>query len=328
MNKRERLGSIINGDAPDRVAVALWRHWQGDDQRANDLAQATLQFQSLYDWDVVIVAPSNHFSLTGYGLQDVWQGAQSGERVSIKSPIKRSLDWTELRPLDPTKGDLGKQLDCLRFVGEGLDNNQTPYQQVIYSPLSQAMRLGGVEQLIRNLRTQPERLQSGLNTLTESTLRFLDAMKKTTIAGIYYVIDLANYELLSESEYMSFGLPYDQKILSNLPNKWWLNTVYIQGKNPIMGLFNQLPIQMLNWQTDGTPNLDRGRMMFSGAIMGGLNDSDILNGTPLTLRDQSREAIHVMNGKRLLLSSDGNIPITTPVSNLYAVRNAVQMAVI
>ena len=41
MTKRERLEKTIHGEEADRVPVALWRHWPGDDQRAADLVEAT-----------------------------------------------------------------------------------------------------------------------------------------------------------------------------------------------------------------------------------------------------------------------------------------------
>ena len=45
MNKRERLLAASRRQAVDRIPIALWRHFPGDDQRAADLAQATIAFQ-------------------------------------------------------------------------------------------------------------------------------------------------------------------------------------------------------------------------------------------------------------------------------------------
>ena len=45
LSKRERLERTVAGEETDRVPVALWRHWPGDDQRAVDLAEATVAFQ-------------------------------------------------------------------------------------------------------------------------------------------------------------------------------------------------------------------------------------------------------------------------------------------
>ena len=45
MTRRERLAATVAGEPVDRIAVALWRHFPGDDQRPADLAAATLMWQ-------------------------------------------------------------------------------------------------------------------------------------------------------------------------------------------------------------------------------------------------------------------------------------------
>ncbi|MBC7814374.1 MAG: uroporphyrinogen decarboxylase, partial [Burkholderiales bacterium] len=75
MNKRERLENTFAGEPTDRVPVALWRHFPGDDQRAADLARSVVEFQQAYDWDFVKVTPASSYCTVDYGLQDEWQGA-------------------------------------------------------------------------------------------------------------------------------------------------------------------------------------------------------------------------------------------------------------
>jgi uroporphyrinogen decarboxylase len=98
MNKRERLEKAIAGEQCDRIPVALWRHWPGDDQRAADLAQAVLDFQTTYDWDFVTIMPANNFLVADYGIQDHWGGEADGTRKTLKTAVNRSLDWTR-KPL-------------------------------------------------------------------------------------------------------------------------------------------------------------------------------------------------------------------------------------
>src|SRR5690554_4099828 len=138
MNKQERLTRTIAGEPTDRIPAALWRHWPGDDQRTADLARAVIDFQKTYDWDFVKVTPASSFSVSDYGVQDIWEGDNEGTRTIIKRPVQRSLEWTELRPLDPSRGTLGRQLECLRLIGEGLSDNDAPIIQTIFSPLTQA----------------------------------------------------------------------------------------------------------------------------------------------------------------------------------------------
>jgi len=326
MNKQERLTKTIAGEPTDRVPVALWRHWPGDDQRAADLARSTIEFQKLYDWDFVKVTPASSFSVMDYGLQDEWHGDLEGTRTITKRVVIRSLDWTELHPLDPMKGGLGRQLECLRLTGEGLRHEDAPIIQTVFSPLAQAKYLSGDDLLLRHLRTNPDRVHTGLNTITESTLRFIEALKRYPVAGIYYAIQHANYDKLSEEEYKHFGLPYDRKILESLPEKWWLNILHMHGSSPMFKCCSQLPVHVLNWHDhDNEPDLVQGKALFSGAVCGGLSrEQHVLRGTPNSIREQARTAMKNTNNRRFILAAGCAAMVTSPLSNIRAAREVVE----
>jgi uroporphyrinogen decarboxylase len=325
MNKQERLTKTIAGEATDRVPVALWRHWPGDDQRAADLAQSTIEFQKRYDWDFVKVTPSSSFSISDYGVQDVWEGNIEGTRRYIKRAISRSLDWTELRPLDPQRGALGRQIECLRLINSGLDAD-VPVIQTIFSPLAQAKNLAGEDLLIRHLRTHPDRVHTALNTLTESILRFIEAMRPLRLAGIFYAVQQASYDKLSEEEYARFGLAYDRKILEALPSKWWFNMLHLHGNAPMFKLVSDLPVQSINWHDQETePDLAQGKSIYGGAVCGGLSRMEhVHDGTPMVIREQVRAALTATNNRRFILSTGCVSMITSPLSNLRAVRESVE----
>lgn len=328
MNRRERLTHTFAGEPTDRLPVALWRHFPGDDQRAADLARAVAGFQQQYDWDFVVVQPSANFNVTGYGLQDDWVGQPSGRRKIKKRVVHRSLDWTELRILEPSRGDTGKQVECLHLLGDTFGED-IPFLQVIYSPLTQAARLAGNRQLMRNLRTQPDRLRSGLNVLTDSTLRLIDLLRRTRIAGIVYVIEHANYSLMSEVEYQNFGMPFDRKILEALPDRWWFNMLHLMGDSPMLRLFTDYPTQVIHAEDRyHRSELDKIMGMFPGAVCGGLHEQWHLHrGTPATIRDAVRQVVKQAGNRRLILGAGRAVPVTTPLSNLQAVRDSVNMMV-
>jgi uroporphyrinogen decarboxylase len=326
MDKQERLTKTIAGEAADRVPVALWRHWPGDDQRAADFARSVVEFQKNYDWDFVKVTPASSFCVADYGVQDDWEGHLEGTRTITKRVVNRSLDWTELRPLDPLKGGLGRQLECLRLIGEGLRDQDAPIIQTIFNPLAQAKYLSGNDLLIRHMRTNPDRVHTALNALTESTLRFIDALKRFPVVGIYYAIQHASYDMMSEDEYKQFGLPYDRKILEALPEKWWLNMLHLHGDTPMFRLCSQLPVHAINWHDQETePDLKQGKLMFNGAVCGGLSRwQHIHHGTPNSIREQGRATMVATNSRRLILASGCVVMVTTPLSNLRAVREVVE----
>ena len=68
MNKRERLEATVAGEAVDRPAVALWRHFPGDDQRAADLAAAHVWWQQTYDFDLLKVTPASSYCTQDWGV--------------------------------------------------------------------------------------------------------------------------------------------------------------------------------------------------------------------------------------------------------------------
>lgn len=324
MNKRERLEKTLQGEATDRVPVALWRHWPGDDQRAADLARATIDFQKTYDWDFVVVTPANTAFVTDYSLQSEWLGDLQGHRQIVKPVIRRSLQWTELRVLDPMRGELGKYLNAINLVEVALPED-TPVLAVLHSPLMQAAMLAEGTLMFQHMRTQADRLRTGLNTLTENLLTFLTALRRTTIAGVLYMMPNADYGVLSLEEYRSFGEPYDRKILEAVPSKWWLNMVHLGvGEAPMFDLAARYPAQVLNW-VDGEPDLERAKTLSSGALWAGLNAQQHVHlGTPSIVQDAARSAVTRAGSRRLILGASSAVPTSAPLSNLRAVRDSVE----
>ncbi len=325
LSKRERLEKTIAGEPVDRVAVALWRHWPGDDQRAADLAKSTVEFQQRYDFDFVKITPASSFCITDYGVQDRWAGSLEGTREYTRRVVGRSLDWTRLRVLDPRRGALGRQLECVRLIDAAL-GGEVPAIQTIFSPLAQAKNIAGEETLIKHMRTAPERVHTGLNTITESTLRFMEELQRTGIAGIFYAIQHASYGVLSEAEYRAFGRPYDLRILEAVGTRWWFNMLHLHGDAPMFDLVVDYPVQAINWHDRETePDLSTGKSKFPGAVCGGLSRWDpVHNGTPAGVREQARNAIEQTDGRRFILSTGCVTMVTSPLSNIRAVREVVE----
>ncbi|RMG89509.1 MAG: hypothetical protein D6712_01535 [Chloroflexi bacterium] len=326
MHKRERLEKTIAGESTDRAPVAVWRHWPGDDQRPTDFAQALIDYQKAFDWDMLVVQPANTYSVLDYGITTNWQDTINGHYSVTRHIIHRSLEWTELRPLDVMRGEYGKLLTCLQQIHAGLQDSKTPILVAIHSPLSQAKLLSGRVQLLRDMRVNRDRLRTGLNILTENTLNFIDALRKIPISGILLMVEHASYDVISEEEYVTFGTPYDRKILESVPHDWWLNGVSVLGQAPMMRLIGTYPAQFFNWEVHHQrPDLSEGRALFEGAACGGVRTrDDLLYGTPMSIRDSARKALMDMNQRRLILSAGGPAPIITPRSNLKAMRQIVE----
>lgn len=323
MTRRERLLATFAGQPVDRIATALWRHFPGDDQRAADLAAATLTWQAQYDWDFIKVSPASSFCLVDWGAEDRWVGGDEGNREYTHRVIRQPEDWARLPLLDPAAGRLADQVRCLELIHEAAGD--CPFIQTVFSPLAQAKNLAGGERLLAHLRQAPEAVHAGLEIITRSTIRFIRACLPAGIAGIYYAVQMANFTLLSGQEYREFGEPYDRRILAAAAEGWF-NMVHLHGIAGMFDLIAAYPVQALNWHDrESRPSLGDGLQRFPGAVSGGLEHwTDLLRGTPDQVHGQVADAIAQTHGRRLIVSCGCVAPVNAPFSNLRAVRSAVE----
>jgi uroporphyrinogen decarboxylase len=324
MHKRERLQAAIAGEPVDRVPVALWRHFPVDDQRPEDLAAATLEWQALYDFDLVKVTPTSSFCIKDWGCNDAWEGNPEGTRTYTIRPIHQPSDWLALQPLDPNTGKLAEQLTALKLISAGLNGN-TPFIQTIFSPISQAKNLIGGDNLIVHARQHPIQLKTALGVITETTIRFIEAARQTGIDGIFYAIQYASAQNFSEVEYQEFGEPYDRQILEAAKGLW-LNVLHLHGAPVMFDRCASYPAQVINWHDRETPpTLADGLNKFKGAVCGGWRQWDtMVLGTPDQVRAEAEQAIASTGGHRLILGTGCVTPTTAPRANLRAARNVVE----
>ena len=324
LTHRQRLEQSLSGEKPDRTPVAFWHHFPVDDQHPETLAKATLAFQKQFDFDLVKIMPPSSFCLKDWGVEDAWRGNPEGTRDYTRRAIHAPEDWQNLSTLDPQAGYLGRQLACLEILQHELDE-QTPTIQTIFNPLSQAKNLVGPENLLRHLRCFPSALHEGLKTIQETTLRFINTAKQYSISGIFFAIQHASYDLLTEREYEEFGRTYDLPLLDAVEDLW-LNMVHLHGKNIMFNQITDYPVQVLNWHDRETPpSLSEGLAQFSGCVCGGIARVEtLILGSPETVKLEAKQAIEQTEGRRLILSTGCVLPLTTPYGNIMAARNIVE----
>lgn len=326
MHKRARLEAALSGAPVDRPPVALWRHWPVDDQFGAELARATLAFQRTYDFDFIKVTPNSNFCIEGCGAASRWEGNEEGTRAWGPRRIQQPEDWAALRPLDPRAGLLGEIVEANRLIGAAVRDEGIPFIQTIFNPLAQAKNLAG-PRLLADLRRHPDAVLAGLRAITETALRFIDAVAPTGAAGIFLAVQHASYDLLSEAEYHTFCRPFDLEILGAARAAgMWFNVVHLHGSNVMFDLLADYPAQAINWHDTETPPtladaLGRTKM----ALCGGLRQwQTMVRGTPGDVRGEAAAAVAATGGRRFILGTGCVTPIIAPTSNLHAARRAVE----
>jgi len=324
MNHRQRLEACLSGNPVDHTPVSLWRHFPVDDQNPDSLARAVLFFQQTYDFDFVKITPASSYCVKDYGVRDEWRGNPEGTRDYKFRPVNLPDDWKTLKVLDPSDGFFGNQLECIRLIKQALPES-TPVIQTIFNPLSQAKNLAGQETLLVHMRQHPQELMIGLQTILETTIRFIKECTRLGVDGIFFAIQHAQASLLSPNEFGRFVTPFDVEILNQV-SQLWLNVAHLHGKNLLFDQVRLNNIAVLNWHDQETaPSLSEAKLKFKGAVCGGLRQWDTLvYGTPQTVETEATTAIEMTGGSRFILGTGCVLPIIAPHSNILAARNIVE----
>ncbi|MDP2994808.1 MAG: uroporphyrinogen decarboxylase family protein [Anaerolineales bacterium] len=324
LSHRDRLQACLAEDtALDRPPVALWRHFPVDDQDPETLAGAALDFQRRYDFDLVKVTPASSFSIKDWGAEDAWEGHTEGTRRYTRRVIEKPQDWERLPALSPSSPHLARQLACLRYIRTDL-SPETPLLQTIFSPLAQAKNLAGGERLVVHLRQHPEAVLKGLETIAETTRRFVEACMNIGIDGVFYAVQHAQAGLLILEEYEKFGLPFDLHILEPV-KALWCNILHLHGNHIYFKLAEQYPCQIVNWHDRETgPSLAEGLKNDLGVVCGGINQKTIVFGNRSEVQKEAADAIAQTGGRRFILGTGCVVPVIAPHGNIMASRQIVE----
>lgn len=320
---RERIQATLDGRKTDRPPVALWRHFPVDDQTPETLADATLNFQNTYDFDIVKVTPASSFSIRDWGVEDHWTGNTEGTRNYTKRAIKDPMDWEKLPELDMNATHLAKQLACLRIIRQNLSSD-TPLLQTVFSPLAQAKNLAGNEMLVAHIRQYPEAVMKGLETIAKTTKKFTEAVMDIGVDGIFYAVQHAQASLLTVDEYKIFGLPSDEVALAPA-DALWCNMLHLHGRDVYFSLLRLMNFHIVNWHDRETyPSLAEAQSLFKGVVCGGLRQDSLVYEDQQKVKEEAANAIQQTRGQRFILGTGCVTPVIASHGNMMAARKSVE----
>lgn len=323
MTSRERVLAAIRGAAVDRPPVALWRHFPQQDQKAETLAQAHVEFQRRWQWDLLKITPAASYYGDDWGLHAGYKPNPAGVRHVTERPIKKAPDWPHLRNLDVTGGVYGRELHALRLIREALPD--VLILSTVFSPLTIARTLAGEQALIRYLRENPEDLHAGLEVITEVTARFAGETLAAGADGVFFATQCATTGYMPVEEYEEFGRPYDLRVLDAAASAN-VRMLHIHGTDIMFDQLTDYPVDIVNWHDRKTsPRLAEARNRFSGCLAGGIDEWETLTKRSLDeITAEVRDAVAQTSGTRHVVTAGCVIPIEATDDRLRTVREAVE----
>jgi uroporphyrinogen decarboxylase len=325
MTHRERILAAIRGEPVDRVPIALWRHFPGDDGTSDGLAAAVVAFQSTYDFDLVKVTPASGYPAEAWGARLEPAGNEEGTRRYLRRVVASASDWRTLRPLDVHHGVFGRELKALQKVRAAVGAD-VHVLQTIFSPLTVAKQMVGPD-VVSHLRAHPDDVDSALAVVSETTARFARASLEHGADGIFFAAQLARTDLLTAEEYRRHGLAFDMPILDAVRPHADLVLLHLCGENVMFDLTRDYAPDAVNWHDQTTPPAlsDALARLPRGAVVGGLDrGAHLERGTPEAVRRAVEAAVAATGGRRLIVGAGCVTLVTTPPENLRAARDAVE----
>jgi uroporphyrinogen decarboxylase len=325
MHKRERVRAALEGKPVDRPPISFWRHFFEKETSAAGLAEAMLGFQRTYDWDFMKVNPRACYHAEPWGCRFQFSGQPHIDPKLIEAAIKTPDDWRQIKPLAPTTGAFGEQLEALRRIKDGL-HGEIPFVETIFTPLSVAGRLVGSDEAMRDhLGQYPERVHEALEAITVTFERFAKACLEVGVDGVFYATTgWATYDRLTDAEYEEFGRPYDVRVLKAVEGAPF-NILHVCRSHNMLWKLMDYPAHAVNWATADPTNVDIGEVWqrCHRPVIGGVDHIGTLRqGTPEAVAAEVRSAVG-QTREGLLIGPGCSISPQTPEANLRAARATV-----
>ena len=342
----ERVSAVMRREVPDRVPWSLWGHfpacnwlsyysWELAARSGEESARAHMAMLRELDYpmDLLKVTPYYRFMAMKWGSVFEFKDNEE-EAPTVSTIVKDAGDWAKLWVLNPRK-ELREYVRCNDVLARDL--RTMPFIYTIPSPLIQAMNgVGTPERVMEDMKSSPDALKEGLETITETTIDFARACVDAGASGIFFGIGGGGrvWRELSKGQLERYALGYDKRVLEavDCPIKLMHICSTPQGNPQDKGLmdggwFSKYPVDCINWDAHEYTWLDEAKRVYGGkfAICGGLNRSTTLRtGSPQEVEAEVQKAIaDAGEGGGFMLGPGCTVYQDMPRANYNAVGRAV-----
>jgi uroporphyrinogen decarboxylase len=324
MTKRDRVMAALTRRPVDRPPVAFWQHVPDVDHTAQGLAEAMLAFHRRYDLDFIKNMPTGVYCVEDWGCRIAYAGALHGSKQCLEHAVKSAEDWQRIGPLDPEGGALGRELEAVRLIAKGRSDD-APLLHTLFSPLTIARKLSG-DRFLQDLHQHPERVIPALEAITETVIRYAQASLEAGADGIFFAVQTASPEVLTEEDTARFEVPYTRRVLEAVKGKSAFTLLHVHGRDIYFARMASLSVHAVNWHDRITPpTLGEGLQGFSGAAAGGLNEWGTLrSGPPEAIAAEIADSMQQTGGRGLLITPGCVLPMDVPAEHLDVVVETVK----
>lgn len=315
MHAKERVERVLCGLSIDYPLRALWKHFPITDRIPSRFIDRTISFQEQFQWDFVKLMFNGLYSIEDWCPGIRWPSTDWEVGVVEDFAIKSPKDWGSLEPLNPRQGALARELYVTKAIVERY-RGIVPVVATLFSPLTTALKMCG-DSMFTHMVEDKKLLHQGLEVITQTTLMFVEELKRTGVDGFFFATQLADESRITPSRYEEFGTPYDKQVLEAALKGTWFNIFHLHGMRPMFAEVAKYPVQAINYHDRRCGiSLKQARLLTSAMLIGGVNEHGaLLEGNKELLIEEFREAIQQLPDGKLMLGPGCVVPLNVPESN-------------
>lgn len=330
MTSKERMFAYLSGKETDRrpnltiVGSVVTRYvGMNIDTYCKDwrkMAEAARLAAHDLDLDFIQIASDLVREAEGYGT------VLRFPEDKLPSPAKYALDdiadAEKLRPLKVA--EIPRLQDLVKATEWALADEEIDPMTLAVGPMTVAGNMRGVEDLLVDSFDEPEAVEKLLDTVTETTLDFVDCI--AAVGGKYMYVADPVASLVSPNVYRDLILPRHQKVFARMAERGIVGRLHMCGNTTAI-----LPHSCLS----GARIIDIDHAVDFAEALKIVGDKALLNGNidpvaevyscdAATTKAAILAAAEKAKGHRALFMPGCELPTATPTENVKAIAEALK----
>src|SRR5438874_4233271 len=241
MDGRKRVEAAIALGVADRPPAGAWGHTYREEWSPSDLAAITVQRAKHFGWDFVKFQLRASTFAEAFGSTYHPSGHRLRAPILIKPAVPDLESWSSVELVN--RKALDDQVESIGIVAREL-GPEVPVIQTVFSPITVGGYLVGKSQsrVVRELRKHSELVGPAMEKIADTLIDFSRRAVAAGAAGIFYAISgYAGRGVMTKDTYRDLVRPYEQAILSALPDGACGNVGHLCGSNLNFKLVRDMP---------------------------------------------------------------------------------------
>lgn len=335
MNSIERVQAAIDLRPPDRVPVDLHNFQPAAKamgvslaevfQNGELLAEAMLKAWREFGHDMILLENGTACNAQACGVEVVYR--DNAAPAAHKPILKRLEDVEKLEVPDPdTTFPMSEVIKATRILSREIGDQAWIVARADQGPMDLAAQLIGIQELMLAiaLEEQPELIHQLLDFSRRVATRYAYALIEAGGRSTSIGEPIAGPDLLSPKHYRKYPFIHEKRMVDELKQAGIILANHICGNTiPIIDDFVATGAQILeiDHKTDKQRAKDAAR--HKSCLLGPINTSLLLEGTPQEVEDACREAIEIMApDSGFILGPGCAMDPDVPADNIHALVEA------